>query len=955
MTNDRYSNLKDMLDRYLPATPTITMLRDLVSFRETGRLKRRIGRIGVCSTLLLALVGVAEAQIVTVPNNYPNIQSAINAVVSGAQPNGTTIQVAAGTYNEALLIADTSRSLSLVGLSGAGATVVNAGGSGQSALRVIRASGTINIQGFSFRNGTGVVGTGGGFTFEDTSPSLVDAVFENNSGVDSGGGVMSRSHPRFALCIIRNNSAQRFGGGVTITTGSRPTFTGCQIHNNVSGTGGAGVGSIGSGGGVHVNDASPTFRGCLIAGNQSKFAGGGIFHIGVYGSPNGPAVLMLEDTEVSNNITSRFSAADNPSEGGGVHIEDNAIGYLTRARILANTSNTSGGLSTYRARFEVQSSLIEGNHAQDSAQIGGFGGGIGISGNNLEMPLQQAGSLVLIDSAVRGNDARAGGGIFASGDQLCGSPTPICNPATAPRASVTLTNSLIDANTAVVLGGGMRVDRTDLTITNTHIIGNSVGASGTSYGGGILLALGTTATISGATIAGNSAVNFGGGLFIDDSAVIGMSDSRVYRNTAGSGGGLYVGGLGPSSGTIQNTTIADNSTFQIHEQACSPVGTPILTYNNNDITPRIGFSDLYNPTCGPSTANISDFNALPRTSANTSNGPSFRTFLATPDVTPAILSWVVSRATAVSISGSPFAGDMGSVLVNPATATTYTLTNTGGPGGSSTATVIAGRGWGISIDTPLTADFDGDGRNDLAVYRGATGQWFVAGSAGSLFISQTWGAPSLGDVPIPADYDGDGRDDIAVFRTANGQWFVQLSGGGFLVVSWGAPAFGDIPLPADYDGDGRADLAVYRRSTGQWLMFLSSGGNFVTTWGVPSAGDVPVPADYNGDGKTDVAVYRSTTGQWFMALSNGTYLQVNWGAPALGDTPAPADYDGDGSADVAIVRQTTGDWIILRSSGGTTTTRWGVGDARIPGNYLGGTAAEIAIWRAATGSWLIQQ
>jgi parallel beta-helix repeat protein len=933
----------------------MTMPGQCISRREAPRSPDRLGRTARCAAMVFILqVAVADAQTVTVPGNYPTIQSAINAVLSGAQPDGTTIQVAAGTYNEALLIADSSRSLSLVGLGGAAGTIVNAGGSGQSALRVIRASGTINIQELSFRNGTGVVTAGGGFTFEDTSPNLLGVVFENNTGVDSGGGVMSRSHPRFSNCVIRNNTAQRFGGGLTISAGSRPTFSGCQIHNNVSGTGGAGLGSIGSGGGVHVNDASPTFRGCLIANNQSKFAGGGIFHLGVFGSPNGPAVLMLEDTEVSNNTTSRFSAADNPAEGGGVHIEDNAVGYLVRARILANTANTSGGLSTYRARFEVHSSVIEGNHAQDPQQIGGFGGGIGLSGNNLEMPLRQQGSLVLVDSVVRGNDARAGGGIFASGDQHCGSPTPSCNPATAPRASVTVTDSLIDANSAGVLGGGMRIDRTDLTIANSHIIGNSVSNSGTSYGGGLLLALGTSATISNATIAGNAAVNFGGGLFIDDNAVVSISDSRVYRNTAGSGGGLYVGGIGPPSGTIVDTTIADNSTHQIHEQACSPPGTPILTYTNNVITPRSGFSDLYQPTCGPPVTSITTFNDLPRTSGNTATAPSFRTFLATPDVAPAYLSWVVSRATAVSISGSAFGGDMGSVLVNPAATTTYTLTNTGGPGGSSTATVIVARGWGVSTDTPLTADFDGDGLRDLAVYRGSTGQWFVSGSAGSLFISQTWGAPAFGDVPVPADYDGDGRDDLAVFRTANGQWFVQLSNGGFLVVFWGAPAFGDTPVPADYDGDGRADLAVYRRTTGQWLMFLSSGGNFVANWGVPSAGDVPVPADYNGDGKTDVAVYRTTTGQWFVAMSNGTFFQIGWGAPSLGDTPAPADYDGDGSADIAIVRQSTGDWFINRSSGGLTVTRWGVGDARVPGNFLGGAAAEIAIWRAATGTWLIQ-
>ena len=138
---------------------------------------------------------------------------------------------------------------------------------------------------------------------------------------------------------------------------------------------------------MHINDASPIFRGCLISGNQSKFAGGGIEHIGLFDSAYGPAILVLEDTEVSNNVSSRFSAADNPAEGGGVSIEDNAIAYLIRAHISGNSANTGGGLNGYRARYEISSSIIEFNHAPDPLNVGGFGGGIDMSSNNLSCPL----------------------------------------------------------------------------------------------------------------------------------------------------------------------------------------------------------------------------------------------------------------------------------------------------------------------------------------------------------------------------------------------------------------------------------------------------------------------------------------------------------------------------------------------------------------------------------------
>ena len=152
--------------------------------------------------------------------------------------------------------------------------------------------------------------------------------------------------------------------------------------------------------------------------------------------------------------------------------------------------------------------------------------------------------------------------------------------------------------------------------------------------------------------------------------------------------------------------------------------------------------------------------------------------------------------------------------VTPIVTRTYTLTASGGPGGSATATVAAARFWGGSTDMALRGDWDNDGRNDLAVYRPSTGQWFVARSTAGL-LQQTWGAPSLGDTPVPEDYDGDGRTDIAVFRMASGQWIIlNSSNGSATTVSWGAPSLGDTPVPGDYNGDGRADIAMFRRSTG---------------------------------------------------------------------------------------------------------------------------------------------
>lgn len=293
-----------------------------------------------------------------------------------------------------------------------------------------------------------------------------------------------------------------------------------------------------------------------------------------------------------------------------------------------------------------------------------------------------------------------------------------------------------------------------------------------------------------------------------------------------------------------------------------------------------------------------------------------------------------------------------------------TLAGTFAPG---TYPMVPGGSWRLSYDNAAgtvtlhaiaasRADFDGDGRTDVSVFRPNEGNWYIQRSTAGLSV-HNWGLPT--DVLTPADFDGDLLADLAIFRPSANEGepdFFILNSNGFTIsgFEWGLP--GDVPKVGHYDLDGKADVAVFRPATSDWMIRLSGTGTArVDNFGLP--GDIPIVMDYDGDGRDNIAVFRPSTNFWYMARSTGVPAQNFESLPfgAAGDIPVPADYDGDSKTDVAVFRPSNGTWYILRSTNGSVRyAPFGNStDVPVPGDYDGDGSDDIAIYR--NGQWWIDR
>lgn len=131
-------------------------------------------------------------------------------------------------------------------------------------------------------------------------------------------------------------------------------------------------------------------------------------------------------------------------------------------------------------------------------------------------------------------------------------------------------------------------------------------------------------------------------------------------------------------------------------------------------------------------------------------------------------------------------------------------------------------------DVPLVGDFNGDGCDTVSVFRPAEHRMYIinelgeAGAGlGAADFYFTFGAS--GDVPFVGDFDGDDKDEIALYSPTTGRIYLKWDlVGGAADATFVYGRRGDIPVAGDWNGDGSDTVALYRPSEGSWYIKLTN-------------------------------------------------------------------------------------------------------------------------------------
>jgi hypothetical protein len=209
-------------------------------------------------------------------------------------------------------------------------------------------------------------------------------------------------------------------------------------------------------------------------------------------------------------------------------------------------------------------------------------------------------------------------------------------------------------------------------------------------------------------------------------------------------------------------------------------------------------------------------------------------------------------------------------------------------------------------DQPVAGDWDGDGRTDLGVFRDGT---FILGVVKtSAICPRCFSLTTIeeldpisfgqaGDRPIAGDWNGDGIDDIGVYRQSNSTFLLRVPETSLVSPCHGCPpetvtrfttdthqfgTVGDLPVTGDWEGDGKDTVGVFHN--GVFLVTSDfSEANGSSTFGF--IGDLPVAGDWTGLGRYELGLFHPSTATFSLETQLGNGPTITFAFGSAGDLP----------------------------------------------------------------------
>ena len=358
-------------------------------------------------------------------------------------------------------------------------------------------------------------------------------------------------------------------------------------------------------------------RGAILQNNKAAQFGSGIL-------ANNGVNITMEDGAIIRNNTNR-----NYELGGGIMIGNGSTFTMNGGEISRNTANGGGGVAIIGSTMVMNDGVISNNSTYKTSGQGSCGAGVYVadyanaSGGDTLFTAQPA-SFEMNGGKITGNTALDyGGGILTFPQQ-----------STNKKITININNGEISGN-KVTKGSGGAVAAffgvTELNIKGGTLTGNSA----YQFGGGVFLHQATNVTISGGTISENKALRGGGGVCLFAGSEVKQTGGSIENNVAKVGGGIYSGTYTMTGGVIKDnnnslteaarlSTLGDGvfvgTAFNLGNDAEISTNNDVYLTAGDSISKEGRYINVISPYTGASTAKPIQIHSEDRTVENTEIG-----------------------------------------------------------------------------------------------------------------------------------------------------------------------------------------------------------------------------------------------------------------------------------------------------------------------------------------------